>query len=127
MSRFITDLHAELIDDIDNDYRGQWRLLQPLVYESDVAGITVAAPAGFITDFESCPRLPLVFWMFGELVHEAAVIHDYLYTRPDLCSRETADAVLKEACLLSGLPAWRAWGIWAGVRLGGERHYGKSV
>lgn len=124
MARFITDLQAELVDDIDNDYRGQWRLLQPLVYESDVAGIIVAAPAGFVTDYESCPRLPVVFAAFGAMADRAAVIHDYLYTRPDLCDRATADAVLKEACLLLGIPAWRAWGIWAGVRIGGGSHYG---
>lgn len=124
MSRFITELQAELVDDVENEYRGQWRLLQPLVYESDVAGKTFAAPTGFITDFESCPRVPVVFYLFGEICHEAAVIHDYLYTHPDLCDRATADAVLKEACRASGVPAWRAWGIWAGVRLGGGSHYG---
>lgn len=126
MSKFITALRAELVDDSDNDHRGQWRLMQPLVYESDVAGRVFAAPAGFITDFESCPRLPIVFWLFGSLVREAAVIHDYLYSRPDLCDREMADAVLKEAAQVSGLPAWRAWGIWAGVRVGGGAYYGKK-
>lgn len=124
MSKFITDLRAELVDDADNEHRGEWRLLQPLVYQSDIADRVFAAPAGFITDFESCPRLPVVFWLFGSLFREAAVIHDYLYTRPDLCDRAMADAVLKEACQVSGLPAWRAFGIWAGVRLGGWKRYG---
>jgi hypothetical protein len=43
-----------------------------------------------------------------------------------IVDRETADAVLYEACLLSGIPKWRAYGIWAGVRIGGGSHFGEK-
>lgn len=126
MSKFLTDLEVELIDEIENEYRGNWRLTAPLVYQSDIAG-KITVPAGFVTDFESCPRLPVVFLLFGEVCHEGAVVHDFLYTHPTITSRATADAVLKEACLVSGVPAWRAYGIWTGVRIGGAAHFGEAA
>lgn len=126
MSHFRTSLKVDLIDDVENEYRGLWQLLSPLVYESAVAGQTITVPAGFITDFESCPRLPVIFLAFGEIAHAAAVVHDYLYTSPTTVSRSIADAVLKEACLTSGVPRWRAYGIWLGVRLGGRSRFGEA-
>lgn len=123
MSRFLTDLKAECIDDSANDYRGDWQLLAPLVYQSDVAGQVITVPTGFETDFESCPRLPVIFFLAGELTREAAVVHDYLYST-GIMPRDVADAVLKEACQLTGVPAWRSWLIWAGVRVGGASHFG---
>jgi hypothetical protein len=126
MSKFLTPLEIELIEDGVSEYRGLWRVKSPLVYQSDVAGKTITVPAGFITDLESCPRLPGVFLLFGEIAHAAAVCHDFLYTAPVIVDRETADAVLYEACLLSGIPKWRAYGIWAGVRIGGGSHFGEK-
>lgn len=124
MSKFLKKLEVALIDDVMNDYRGQWQLSAPLVYQSDIAGL-ITVPAGTITDFESCPRLPGVFLLFGEIAHAAAVVHDHLYSAPTTVSRSIADAVLKEACIASGVPAWRAYGIWLGVRVGGAGRFGK--
>lgn len=125
MSAFLSPLRIELIGEVANDFRGSWRLTAPLVYHSKRLGERVEVPSGFITDFESCPRVPVLFLLFGELVHSAAVVHDWLYTAPAPVSRAEADAVLREACIAVGVPAWRAWGVWAGVRLGGWRRYGK--
>lgn len=124
MSRFITKLQVEQLEDAVNDYRGRWQLTAPLVYQSDIAGRTIIVPSGFVSDFESCPRIPLAFWLFGELAHAAAVVHDFLYTVPTIMPRSMADAVLKEACIVSGVSKWRAYGVWLGVRLGGGAHYG---
>lgn len=124
MSAFLSALRIELIGEVANDYRGAWRLTAPLIYHSKRLGDYVEVPAGFITDFESCPRLPILFLAFGEIVHSPAVVHDWLYTAPAPVSRADADAVLREACIAVGVPAWRAWGVWAGVRLGGWRRYG---
>jgi len=126
MPKFITDLQAKIIDDATNEYRGLWQLLAPLVYKSDVAKRLIVVPSGFVSDFESCPRVPVAFYLFGAMADRAAVIHDYLYSTREV-PRALADAVLKEACIASGIPAWRAWGIWAGVRLGGGSHYGEKV
>lgn len=127
MSKFLTPLVAELIAEINHEYRGLWRLTAHLIYQSSTAGQTITVPAGFLTDLESCPRLPVIFLLFGELSHAAAVIHDYLYTCPYIVSRKTADDVLYEAMILSGIPKWRAWGVWVGVRLGGRSHFGEPL
>jgi hypothetical protein len=59
---------------------------------------------------------PFSFW------NKAAVVHDYLYSA-GLVPRDMADAVLREASQATGVPAWRRWLMWAGVRLGGASHY----
>ena len=123
MAKFITDLQAKIIDDTASEYRGLWQLLTPLVYESDIAKRLIVVPSGFVTDFESCPRVPVAFTLFGAMADRAAVVHDHLYATAEI-PRSLADAVLKEACISLGIPAWRAYGIWLGVRLGGGAHYG---
>lgn len=118
MSRFTTKLRIERVDDISRDGRGTWKLIDPLVYESDLAGIVIAAPAGFLTDLASVPRLPVAYLLTGGLGHAAAVIHDCLYTTHST-TREVADDVLHEALLVLGVPRHKAWMMWAGVRIGG--------
>lgn len=125
MSAFLTPLRIELLQEVANEYRGAWRLTAPLIYHSKRLANYVEVPAGFVTDFESCPRVPVLFLAFGEIVHSPAVIHDWLYTAPAQCSRAEADAVLREACIAVGVPAWRAWGVWAGVRIGGASRFNK--
>ncbi len=129
MSHYIGKLELELIVNADSqpietaDGRPQWRTLSDFGYQSDIAGRTFTVKAGFVTDLESCPRLPFAFWLFGDVSNEAAVIHDYLYATA-IVSREMADAVLREACAVEGVSAWQRFGIWAGVRLGGASHFG---
>ena len=125
MSEFVTDLDVSLVDDRENEGRGCWRLHFDLIYQSDVAGITVTVPAGFMTDFASVPRLPLAFMLAGDTCHEAAVIHDYLYrTKPHPTTREIADKILREAAIVTGIPAWRAQMVYLGVRIGGAFTWG---
>jgi hypothetical protein len=123
MSKFITPLDVRKLGlDGSNDQRGTWRLLAPLVYQSDRLERSVVVPAGFVTDFASVPRIPVAFLLAGNCGHEAAVVHDWLYTTHET-TRATADAVLREALQADGDPAWRAWLMWAGVRIGGARPY----
>lgn len=122
MSKFTTQLEVELVDPDAASGRGTWRLVSPLVYQSDVAKITITVPAGFVTDFASVPRIPIAFLLTGDTGSEPAVVHDYLYSTGMLL-RSTCDLVLKEACLATGMPLWRAWMIYAGVRVGGANHY----
>jgi hypothetical protein len=111
VSRFLTPLRAEK--------SGQfWTILQPLIYQSDIARTVIVVPEGFVTDFASVPRIPLVFLVAGDEGHLAAVVHDFLYSRQDV-PRSLADAVFREAMGASGEPGWRSWLMWAGVRLGG--------
>jgi hypothetical protein len=114
MSRFVTalDIRAPAQDG------EKWTVVEPLVYESDVAGIVITVPAGFETDLASVPRLPLVYMATGGTANAAAVIHDYLYTSHTV-PRDVADAVLREASAVTGVPGWRRWSMWAAVRLFG--------
>jgi hypothetical protein len=97
-------------------------LLAPLGYKSLVLNDVVVVPIGFTTDFASVPRAPLIFWLCGDTSTEASVVHDYLYTTKQY-SRAQADAVLREASLVSKVPRWRAWLMWAGVRVFGGSHW----
>lgn len=119
MSRFID--RGALAPATDQD-DGKWVVVQPVVYQSDVAGRTITVPFGFVTDLASVPRLPLVYDLCGSTASEAAIVHDYLYST-HLVDRATADAVLREASAVTGVPAWRRWLMWAGVRVGGASHW----
>jgi hypothetical protein len=119
MSAFLTPLDLR---DADNTDDGQWTLAAPLVYQSDVAGVTFTVPAGFQTDLASVPRIPIVYELCGDTSSKAAVVHDFLYST-HLVDRATADAVLKEASAVTGVPGWRRWLMWAGVRVGGGSHW----
>jgi hypothetical protein len=90
----------------------------PFRYQSDVAGRTFTAAVGFFTDFASVPRIGIIYAMLGDTAHEPAVIHDWLYYCA-LVPRVLADKVLLEAMGVIGLPFWRRWPIYAGVRIGG--------
>lgn len=119
MSRFLTHLVIANATGCDD---GRWRLVTALVYQSDVAGQTFVVPRGFVTDLASVPRLPVVFWLTGGTSNEAAAVHDWLYTEQPV-SRAVADKVLLEASAVTGVPAWRRWLMYWGVRLGGGSHW----
>lgn len=127
-ARFLNSLRVELVDTNADDGRGLWRLTAPLLYCSALLDDVLIVPSGFETDFASVPRVPIAFLLCGDTASRAATLHDALYTAgprgermvPD---RATADALLKEAALAEGVPAWRAWLLWAGVRVGGASHW----
>lgn len=123
MSRFLSRLRVDRLDDTSHDGRGTWELSLPLVYESDVAGRTIAVPAGFVTDLASVPRLPFAYLLTGGIAHAAAVVHDWLYTTHAIgaqpIERALADAVFREAARMCGASAFQAWLMWQGVRMGG--------
>ena len=121
MSRFLTSLDVRLLD----EKSGSWMLMSPLLYESDITQSVIIVPMAFETDFASVPRAPFVFDLMGDLAHAAAVLHDYLYATCEL-PREIADAVLKEAAIVSGVPAWKAWLMFAAVRTFGASRYSKK-
>jgi hypothetical protein len=111
MSKFITPLVAEKSGEF-------WIIRQPFVYQSDVAQRVFSVPEGFLTDLASVPRVPIAYWLAGGECDEAAVIHDYAYAK-GMVPRAMADAVFKEAALVSGQSAWRVQLMFLGIRLGG--------
>ena len=112
---FLNTIKVELTD---NTGRGLWRVLEDFVYVSDLVGVIVV-PKDFMTDFASVPRIPFVFMLTGNTAHQAALVHDYLYTSNEF-SRKLSDEVFKEAIEASREPSWRASIMYAGVRIGGQ-------
>ena len=112
----------------------RWELLSTFVVivngmEADQRIIRV--PGGFLTDFASVPRLPLVYLAYGNKAHLPALPHDYLYreggTEED---REYADKVFLHGMLATLVPDGDnslteedAYQMYNGVRLGGANRF----
>lgn len=122
-----------------------WVLDRPLVWNDGKRRFAV--PAGFVTDLDSVPRLPVIWLLLKGRSRAAAVLHDWLYSE-GLVSRREADAIFFAAMKatapaapvwMTGLPwlwairlcirLWWVWlwlqrtAIWAGVRLFGRRYF----
>lgn len=138
MGKFLSEL------DVSKLSQREWKLREPLVYKSNTVGVIVV-PEGFVTNFGSVPRLPLMYMLFGGVGDEACTLHDWLYADPHKpisggvsVGRSTADKVLRGViyeCLhvddssISGIAhniisLTIAWSMWAGVRIGGASHWG---
>ncbi len=97
---FLTPLDLrELRGEYDGG-RQKFMLLAPLVYTSAIAGQTFTAPAGFVSDAESVPRVFVP--TSGAPCLSAGVIHDWLYGS-HVCDKDVADAVYGEALTVLGL------------------------
>lgn len=114
-ARLLTSLDVRYIDGRN------WMLLAPLIALVDGEKL-IRVPDSFVTDFASVPRIPLAFWLFGNIGHRAAVVHDWLYSTGEV-SREYADEVLKALLEEEGAGTIRANAMYAGVRLGGASHF----
>lgn len=119
MNSFLNTLHAEQLEE-DN-----WQLLEDLGYVQETPFVaSVVVPRGFNTDFASVPRLPLAYLLAGGVGNPAAVVHDYLYREvPHSCTRDQADEIFYQALLVCGVAKWRAWLMWAAVRIAGSGSY----
>jgi hypothetical protein len=120
MSGFSGRLAAVLIED---DESGVWELLEPLSFDSAIAGRTLTAPVGHRTDFCSVPRVPFAYDMLGNRARKAGTIHDRLYVTHEL-PREMADEVLREMLLLDGVGEYEAQAFYIAVRSFGGSHWG---
>jgi len=89
----------------------------PFRYQSDIAGL-ITVPVGFITDFASVPRIGWIFALLGDIAHQPALIHDWLYFSA-LTTRHVADDVLLEAMAVSNISLLKRQAIYHGVRFGG--------
>ena len=117
-----------LLEDLGprNGSRRNWyRLTTDLVFSCGFngGGLTVTVPAGFETDFASCPRaLWPIFPPAGEW-NRAAVVHDFLYGIGSGCSRFLADAIFRDAMTTLGVPWCRRVLMYYAVRLFGGYAY----
>jgi hypothetical protein len=123
VARFASRLAATNLDPDFAGGRGLWELVEPLVYESDKAAMTITVPAGFQTDFASVLRLPVIYLFFGDKAHAPATVHDFLYTSK-IIPRALADDVFYEAMKASTrLSGVERRMMWLAVRLFGGSHY----
>ena len=105
-----------------------WTLAHELRWRDDEKHWTIVVPAGFQTDFASVPRgLWNLFPPAGRYA-PAAVLHDFLYVRPQvqtdggiwvLVSRGYADSVLRRASGDLGVSRVTRHWMWLGVRAAG--------
>jgi hypothetical protein len=115
-SHFKTKLIAEHLD-------GRWwKLVAPLVYYSETLDDILVAPKGFVTDFASVPRLPILYWAFGTRGNSAATIHDLMY-RWGQIPRLKAETVYLEAMKVYGQWFFTRYPMYLGVLLGGHWSY----
>jgi len=104
--------------------RNKWRLLEPLKYVTETVDV-LTVPKGFVCDLASIPRVFRLMVEVNGRHREAATLHDWLYYKKGhgakyvLLTREQCDDLFYEAMINSGVPAWKAWTMWAGVRMGG--------
>lgn len=109
--------------------RTRWRLARELVFRSSFCG-DIVVPRGFVTDFASVPRMPLLFALFGNRGHAAAVVHDWLYQTHETAApktrfvtKEDADYVFREALVEEGVKPWRAEAMYLAVKFCGKAHW----
>ena len=115
------EILSPLLVEILDDERA--RLLAPFSVQVDDEVLT--APAEFITDFSSVPRIPFAYWLTGGKAKKAAVMHDWLYSVGKR-ARAWCDEVYCALAKLGRVSGWRRGLMWAGVRLGGGSHFGRT-
>ena len=132
-SHFIGTLRVEHL------YDSWYRLLNGLGFYSKKHNATFYIPAGFVTDYETVHRLPVVYMLTKHTMVWSSVLHDMLYRWP-LSTRGEADSLFNEAGYVRELMLNRNDNSWfknmwmsfrrnmmvGAVRLGGGFYY-KSV
>ena len=123
-----------------------WRINLPLIYQSDLIKEKIVVPSGFCCDFESVPRLPIVYMCLGHTSFRGGAVHDYLYRRDcePMVTRAQADAIYREISVISAIEyllaegkqpgkiqmaqiTSQAYAKWLGVRIGGAGSYHKKT
>lgn len=123
-----------------------WRINLPLIYYSDIIKAEIVVPSGFCCDFESVPRLPIVYMCLGHTSFRGGAVHDYLYRRDcePMVTRAQADAIYREISVISAVQyllaegkeptaiqmaqiTSQAYAKWLGVRIGGASSYHKKT
>jgi hypothetical protein len=130
LARFIDKLRFQ---ELDGPYV---ELTHRVRYRSDRIDTEIAIPNGFVTDFASVPRLPILYWLWGNRADRAAVVHDYLYRFPEITfsrtrsrfeARVLSDQVFQEANHTLGKSRHVCLPMYVGVRVGGWRAFGRNA
>ncbi len=116
-----------ILTDWEKEGRTQAVVVRPYSYLSRInhMDVMVDVPAGFVTDFASIPAFAqFLIQPFGRHA-PAAVIHDFLYAIGTPKARKYADLLFLHAMRDAGVPAFRRRLMYAAVKLGGWRGYGR--
>ena len=116
--------NPKLIDGLENHQGRQvFQLVEDLeVKMTDNAGNIIGnfiVPEGYRTDFAS---VPLALWWIMPPAGQhsrAAILHDYLYDTPGICSRWFADALFREIMRELEVAKWRRVAAFYAVRFFG--------
>jgi hypothetical protein len=118
-----------------------WQLENPFyihVYDekSEEQTVEIIIEKWFVTDLCSVPRMPFAHLLFGGIANRAGGMHDGLYSNwakivaRKLFSGEKhevtkawADDVFYAGLIACGVPAWKAYWMWMGVKVFGGRHF----
>jgi len=105
------------------------RVVRDWKFHSDRLGCDITVPYGFEFDWDSVPRLPIVYLLFKGRAKEEACAHDYLYVtgRAGCCEieRKEADNVMRDAMVYYQRPWYVREPIYLGVRMGGWRGWNR--
>ena len=113
-----TELRSDWIGD-------KWyRITAEFQYLHPTEGL-FSTPEGRVTDFDSVPRIPLVYAYAKGRTRYAAAVHDELYLRRE--RRRWADKIFWDAMGHEGVPNRYRWPIWLGVRSGGWLAYRRKA
>lgn len=123
---FHTSLRTELIN--CTWFKSKWKLTHPLIYTTHATPTPelIYVPSGFITDFASVPRIPLVYVFAGSIGHAPSVVHDYLYATHKY-SKSLCDKIFYEALRCKNVNIVLASTLYIGVTLGGHIPYYKHT
>lgn len=101
-----------------DDARSPWVTIGLHRFANGVFSMSV--PDGFRCDLASVPGWLL--WLFGPngRHQRAALFHDAGYRYKPVAHRSTIDEIFRAIMLYDGVAPWKAWLLWAGVRLAGR-------
>lgn len=109
--------------------KGKDVVLYDWTFYSERLGCDVTVKKGFVFDWDSVPRWPIVYLLFKGRAKEEACAHDWLYKYGRACGkpikRKTADLVMKDAMVALKLKRRYRVPIYIGVRTGGWRGWNK--
>jgi len=118
----------------------EWVLTEDWTFYSERLGQEITVKAGFRSDLDSVPRIPILYSQLKGYARLAAIAHDWLYVTGEITGsvlesdlagepvdRDTADKVFNEIMRKEGISSLRRWFIYYGVRVFGWIKYRPSI
>jgi hypothetical protein len=96
--------------------RPLWEIQFPFSFHSRRYECVCHIEKGFITDFGSVPRAPVLWLLFSDEGMEACATHDKLWDDPGI-PRKVSNLIFYDALLVCGVARWRAKAMFYAVEL----------